>query len=160
MQKKSRNKLFAGIVALLCAILLAVGATSMLAAGEKGSASPDYKTAVRLAKDWAEGWRTRDGALRTAVMSDAMLKAFRADQLNDTGDANNTVIRDSSPWVTGYSIQADGKGMRINYTYADSSKARYSSSERLSFSSEHGRTVVSGCKTLQELTPLAAGASR
>lgn len=157
IQKKMRNKIFAGVLALLCVILLAVGARSLFADDNKTAVQPSSSpetSRLALAKDWAEGWRTRDGTLRTAVMSQVMLTAFREAQSSDTGDPNNTVIRGSSPWVTSYSIQTDGQGMQIRYIYADSSDTRYSSSERLSFSSENGKTVVSDCVTLQELKKL------
>lgn len=162
MQKTIRNKIFAGMLALLCVILLAVGASSLFADGNKTAVQPSSSpeaSRLALAKDWAEGWITRDGSLRTAVMSQDMLTAFREAQSSDTGDPNNTVIRGSSPWVTSYSIQPDGQGMRIRYIYADSSDTRYSSSERLSFSSENSKMVVSGCKTLQDLKPLKTSAS-
>lgn len=157
IQKTIRNKIFAGMLALLCVILLAVGARSLFADDNKTAVQPSSSSEasrLALAKDWAEGWRTRDGTLRTAVMSQDMLTAFREAQSDDTGDPNNTVIRGSSPWVASYSIQPDGQGMRIRYIYADSSDTRYSSSERLSFASENGKTVVSDCVTLQELKKL------
>ncbi|OWR32968.1 hypothetical protein CDO73_00205 [Saccharibacillus sp. O23] len=155
MHKTIRNKIFGGILALLCVTLLAVGTNSWFDNAPNNAALPSSpqsppQTAI-LAKEWAEGWKTRDGSLRTAVMSQKMLTAFREAQSNDTGDPDNTVIRGSSPWVAAYSIQPDGHGMRINYTYADSRGDRYSSSERLLFSSENGKTVVSDCVTLQDL---------
>ncbi|WP_156950935.1 hypothetical protein [Saccharibacillus sacchari] len=80
-----------------------------------------------------------------------MLTDFRETQLQENGDADSTVIRWSSPWVTDYDLTLKGEGIQIDYTYTDSTETEYSSSEFLGFSLRQGTPVVSVFESLNEL---------
>ncbi|MDO3408617.1 M56 family metallopeptidase [Saccharibacillus sp. CPCC 101409] len=107
-----------------------------------------------LARTWAEGWKTRDGSLRIAIMSSDLLQEFRSSQLRENGDADSTAIRWSSPWVDDYAILPDGQNRVIKYIYKDSAEKIYISTERLTFGPENGQVVITGCESLEELQML------
>lgn len=96
-----------------------------------------------LALIWADAWKTRDGRARYEVMSRNLQADFRAQQEAQ----GNYVIRWSSPWVTKYTATLDGDQAILTYWYTDSTASTYKGVERLSFGTENGRTVVTGCRT-------------
>lgn len=110
-----------------------------------------------LARQWADAWSSRDGSKRYEIMSAAMRKEYRAEQQRTTGDAMNNVIRWSSPWVDGYIIEAKEERILITYLYKDSTGSQYKGTEWLSFGTESGKTVVTGCETWTEMEPFSEG---
>jgi hypothetical protein len=79
------------------------------------------KSWLETAKAWAESARTRNGALRYAILSPELRKKQYSDYLD-----LNWVIGNSSPWVQSYTIIEKGKNENdictydINYKLMDS----------------------------------------
>lgn len=111
----------------------------------------------KLTLQWAEAWKSRDGNLRLEIMSSPMQSEFREQQKAATGDASNTVIRWSSPWVVSYTAEVDGENTLITYRYKDSTGNQYLGTERLSFGKENGRIVVTSCRMESELEQYPEG---
>ena len=112
-------------------------------------------TKENMADTWANAWRTRDGKPRYEIMSSSMQSEFRAQQKDINGNADNFVIRWSSPWVDDYDIKMEDGQAVITYWYTDSTGSKYKGVERLTFGEENGRTVVTSCTTeieMQEVT--------
>lgn len=146
MNKTSKILITAG-----CSLLLAAGTLSFLAFPAEGESKISASEKKELAQSWAEAWKVRDVSIRTSIMSADMLTDFRKTQLQENGDADSTVIRWSSPWVTDYNLTLKGEGIQIDYTYTDSTETEYSSSEFLGFSLRQGTPVVSAFESLTEL---------
>jgi hypothetical protein len=106
-----------------------------------------FNEKYNLALIWAEAWSTRDGRARYQIMDSKMQSDFRSQQEKVNGDANNFVIRWSSPWVVKYDVALDGDQAVITYWYTDSTASTYKGVERLSFGNESGRMVVTDSKT-------------
>lgn len=106
-----------------------------------------FNEKYNLALIWAEAWSTRDGRAWYQIMDSKMQSDFRSQQEKLNGDSNNLIIRWSSPWVVKYDVMLDGDQAVVTYWYTDSTTNTYKGIERLSFGSENGRTVVTGCKT-------------
>lgn len=102
-----------------------------------------FNEKYNLALIWADAWSTRDGRARYEIMNKKMQAAFRSQQ--DTSD--NYVIRWSSPWVVSYDVKLKGEQAVVTYWYMDSTNSTYQGVEDLSFGTENGRTVVTGCQT-------------
>ncbi|WP_310832203.1 hypothetical protein [Paenibacillus pedocola] len=129
------------------------GTTPFIYTAETADDAVQNEQTYKLALQWAEAWKTRDGKLRLEIMSSSMQKEFRQQQKAATGDANNTVIRWSSPWVVSYIAESDAEEALITYRYTDSTGSQYLGTERLSFGEENGRTVVNSSKTEIEMKP-------
>ena len=134
-----------------CSLLLAAGTLSFLTFDAEAEPEISAPEKIELAQRWAEAWKARDGSIRTSIMSADMLTDFRETQLQENGDADSTVIRWSSPWVTDYNLTLKGEGIQIDYTYTDSTETEYSSSEFLGFSLRQGTPIVSVFESLNEL---------
>lgn len=106
-----------------------------------------FNEKYNLALIWADAWMTRNGRTRYEIMSSKMQADFRAQQISP----DNFVIRWSSPWVKSYDAALDGEQAVVTYWYTDSTTSTYKGVERLTFGTENGRTVVSGCKTETEM---------
>jgi len=106
-----------------------------------------------LAFIWAQAWSTRDGRARYEIM-DSKMQADFVEQNRSDEDPNVVyyVIRWSSPWVTNYDIKVEGDHALITYYYADSGGETYKGSEQITFGTENGRLVITGC---EEVEPLA-----
>lgn len=106
-----------------------------------------------LAEIWASAWKSRDGKLRYAIMS----KDMREDFVKNLETVDNELvwsIRWSSPWVLDYTIEMGEDSATIYYVYTDSTTAKYTSQENITFSMEDGKQVVSSAHN-SELTRVA-----
>ncbi|WP_151736081.1 hypothetical protein [Paenibacillus tengchongensis] len=167
----NKNRTITAAVLLTCTLAAGVTAVSAAPAFFPGTkSSPQVASAIpasaatpaisaetreQLARQWAEAWKSRDGKLRFVIMSGKLQEEYRSRQALETGDADNDVIRWSSPWVEEYTIATEEDTVLITYQYTDSSGNRYEGSERLSFGAEKGQTVVTGCETLEEMKQLS-----
>ena len=106
-----------------------------------------------LALIWAQAWSTRDGRARYEIM-DTKMQADFVEHNRSEEDPNVVyyVIRWSSPWVTRFEIKMEEDRALITYYYMDSGEETYKSSERITFRTENGRLVVTGC---EEVEPVA-----
>jgi len=145
------NKTSKILITVGCSLFLAAGTLSFLTFHAEVESKISSSEKKELAQSWAEAWKVRDGSIRTSIMSADMLTDFRETQLQENGDADSTVIRWSSPWVTDYDLTLKGEGIQIDYTYTDSTETEYSSSEFLGFSLRQGTPVVSVFESLNEL---------
>lgn len=145
------NKASKALIAVGCSLLLTAGAFSFFVLSAEAEPEVSVSDKKELARSWAEAWKVRDGSVRTAIMSADMLTDFRETQLRENGDADSTVIRWSSPWVTDYNLTLKGEGIQIDYTYTDSTETEYSSSEFLGFSLRQRTPIVSAFESLTEL---------
>jgi len=106
-----------------------------------------------LALIWAQAWSTRDGRARYEIMDSKMQADFV--EHNRSDEDPNVVyftIRWSSPWVTRYEIKMEEDHALITYYYMDSGEETYKGSEQITFGTENGRLVITGC---EEVEPLA-----
>lgn len=130
----------AGVLALCCmAVFLFITGFSVDPAAEKGVPPQEIG---KLAADWANALKTRDGEPRYNMMSNAMKDRFRQEQIARSGENWNFNIGSSSPWVIDYAIVQNGQTARITYFEATSEPAAYQSEEILTFGTENGRAVI------------------
>lgn len=85
---------------------------------------------------WADTLAHRNGAFRFALLSDDLEQKEYQDY-----KTNKWIIGGSSPWVTDYLISEDGKSdtgtkYKIDYTFSDSTKAKYIGTETITVKQE------------------------
>lgn len=118
-----------------------------LTAGFEAVAPADDTSAqkLRAALTWANALKTRDGKPRYDIMTEEMQQKFIEEQKALVSDDDNWyyVIGWSSPWVISYDISISGAQAYITYHQADSTKERYSAAEKITFSENDGKILVS-----------------
>lgn len=125
---------------------------------EKALAPKDPHTA---ASAWAEGVKTRNGALQYAVMSAELKKESQARFV----EANwSTGV--SSPWIDSYRITEryeashDRCRFEVEFTYTDSTKSTFSTREYITVNKFEGNWLVSSIEKIEakgEITELTIG---
>ena len=105
-----------------------------------------------LAEIWASARQSRDGKLRYAIMSEDMRKEFLKTLETVDGEIVWS-IGTSSPWVVDYTIEKGENSAVIYYVYTDSTGAKYTSQENITFGTEGEKQVVTSAQAsdLQEV---------
>ena len=110
---------------------------------------------------WAEGVKTRNGALQYAVMS----PEFKKESYSGLVDSNWSTGA-SSPWVESYEITErysfnnERYRFEINFTYTDSTKESFSTTEYVTIAYFDGDWLVSSIEKIEvkgEITKLTLG---
>ncbi|TYO95345.1 copper amine oxidase N-terminal domain-containing protein [Desulfallas thermosapovorans] len=100
--------------------------------------------AVSAARTWAEGVKTRNGALQYAVMTPELKKEWY-----QQFEENNWVTGTSSPWVEKYDITEKSKidndsiKYKVAFTYTDSTQKKYVMEEYVTVKKQEGKWYVS-----------------
>lgn len=164
---KSKSKLLRialfifGIAA--AGILAACGAAQTDSAGTTSSdalsASPagtgiQRTDILKIANDWAEAVKSRDGRAQFALMTKAL-----QNKVHDEFAGLNWVTGTSSPWVESYTVTAQDGGARVTFTYATSTGPAGSYSQDLTFKEEDGVLKIDAISELQEVTAAGSSAS-
>ena len=93
--------------------------------------------------DWANALISRDGKPRYELMSEQMKQEFVKNQKALIGNDNwNYIIGVSSPWTTAYQMIACGSFCYITYYQTDSTGARYTQNEILTFWVKDGKLEI------------------
>lgn len=113
---------------------------------EKALAPENPDAAV---KSWAEGVKTRNGALQYAVMSPQLKKESYSDFV-----AFNWSTGTSSPWIMGYEVNekckvnSDRYRFEVIFTYTDSTKANFTIAEYITVDNFEGTWLVSSLEKI------------
>lgn len=109
---------------------------------------------LRIAKDWAEAVKSRDGKAQYALMTKAL-----QNKVHDEFAGLNWVTGTSSPWVESYTVSALDGGARVIFTYATSTGPAGSYSQDLTFKEEDGVLKIDAISELQEVAAAVSPAS-
>ena len=129
------------ISVMLAVVIGATGMTGAQASASAPAATPVLPqqpsvglaaTAKEAAVDWADSFTYREGPFRFALLSDEL----KQKEYQDYKEVNWT-LGGSSPWVTGYTVTAytekgktdTGTQFKIDYTFTDSTRAKYLGSD-------------------------------
>lgn len=116
---------------------------------------------LNAAQTWAEGVKTRNGALQYAVMSPDLKKEYFAKFVD-----SNWSTGASSPWVENYEIierysfNNERYRFEINFTYTDSTKETFSTTEYVTIANFDGNWLVSAIEKVEakgEITKITLG---
>ncbi|MDD3765936.1 MAG: hypothetical protein PHF89_01955 [Eubacteriales bacterium] len=105
-----------------------------------------------LAEIWASARQSRDGKLRYAIMSEDVREDFIKTLETVDGEVVWS-IGTSSPWVVDYTIEKGENSAVIYYVYTDSTGAKYTTQENITFGMEGEKQVVTSTQSsdLQEV---------
>lgn len=116
---------------------------------------------LNAAQTWAEGVKTRNGALQYAMMSSELKKEYFAKFVD-----SNWSTGASSPWVENYEIierysfNNERYRFEINFTYTDSTKESFSTTEYVTIANFDGNWLVSAIEKVEakgEITKITLG---
>ena len=105
---------------------------------------------LNAAETWAEGVKTRNGALQYAVMSPTLKKEHFA-KLVDSNWSTGV----SSPWVDGfkiterYNFNNEIYRFEIDFNYTDSTKSTFSTKEYVTVNNYEGHWLVSSIEKIE-----------
>ncbi len=108
------------------------------------------KDPLAAAKTWAEGAKTRNGAVQYAVMSPELKKESYSGLVD-----SNWATGVSSPWVLGYEITEKYNfnneiyRFEIDLTYTDSTKSTFSTKEYITVKNYDGNWLVSSIEKIE-----------
>ena len=109
------------------------------------------ETIAKLAQDWANALKTRDGKPRYDMMSDQAKEKFKKQQMKTGGKNWNYIIGASSPWVVDYEIKIDGMTATITYLTQTSKPEYYQTRETVIFATDkNGKLYVKDYETVFE----------
>jgi acid phosphatase class B len=119
------------------------------------------KEPLTAAKTWAEGVKTRNGALQYAVMSSNLKKEYYAKFVEANWSAGV-----SSPWVESYKVtekyKIDNEMYRyeVEFTYTDSTKSKFATREDITINKFKDDWLISSIETIEakgEITEITLG---
>lgn len=166
--RKHKNGRLAGIALFVFAIAAAgIFAACTAAQPKPGTTSSDAALSVspadsgiqetdilKIANDWAEAVKIRDGKAQYALMTKAL-----QNKVHDEFAGLNWVTGTSSPWVKSYTVSALDGGARVTFTYATSTGPAGSYSQDLTFKEEDGVLKIDAISELQEVAAVSPASS-